>query len=102
MDPSQMTTFGVAGALVIVIGYLLGSNRTDRAQHRDQVRALIARIGSLETRVSSLETEVDLERDKRRAAEDKAADAERRALHAEGQVATLTQLIRGPDDRDQG
>ncbi len=87
MDLSQLPTLGVAGALVIVIGYLLASNRTDRSQHRDQVKALIGRIGSLETRVDELEKEVDQERDKRRSAEDKAAEAERRALRAEGQVA---------------
>lgn len=89
MDLSQLPSLGVAGALVLVIGYLLASNRTDRAQHREAVAALVvqhaesraadrAELAKLRQRVDDLEAEVDLERDSRRRAEDLAAESQRR------------------------
>jgi uncharacterized protein YlxW (UPF0749 family) len=100
VDLAILPTFGVAGALIVVIGYLLASNRADRTQHREVVTALTSqhqgeresferRIKDLETRVRDLESEVDAEKDRRRHAEDEAAEAKRRALAVEAEVLVL-------------
>ncbi|GAB3873748.1 hypothetical protein GCM10029964_014530 [Kibdelosporangium lantanae] len=95
----DLPSVGIAGALVLVIAYLLGSNFRDRVQHeralaaRDgdhaaelsAVRAayeadlagLRVRLAALEKRLAELETELDTERERRRAAEDAAARARR-------------------------
>lgn len=106
MDLSQLPSLGVAGALVIVIGYLLAANRTDRAQYRASLAEVVAQhaadrasdraeLAALRLRVENLETEVDLERDERRRAQDRAADADRRAAAAEATAATLTRIVEG-------
>ncbi|WP_433268146.1 hypothetical protein ACQPZF_03485 [Actinosynnema sp. CS-041913] len=106
LDLSFLPNFGVAGALVVIIGYLLSANhrlmtanRSDRAEylaalaaretahaaevtalrtaHAAELAALRTRITKLERRLSGLETELDAERDRRRAAEDAAAAARR-------------------------
>lgn len=94
----------MAGALVVVVGYLLTANsrlmtanRSDRADylaalaaresqhnaetsalrtaHTAELAAVRARLVELERRLAELETELDGERDRRRAAEDTAAAA---------------------------
>jgi hypothetical protein len=75
----DMAALGIVGALVIVIGYLLASNRTDRAQHRENVDVQLARNERLQAHIEDLEKELDVEMNKRRAAEDRAAKAERGA-----------------------
>ncbi len=74
MDPSLLPQFGVAGALVIVVGYLLTANhrlmsatRSDRAEylkalaaretaHADEITALRNRVTGLETASPSWKT----------------------------------------------
>ncbi|XVV06347.1 hypothetical protein ACQPW3_13525 [Actinosynnema sp. CA-248983] len=104
MDLSALPGFGVAGALVAVVFYLLSANhrlmsanRSDRAEylsalaaretahaaevaslrtaHAAELSALRTRLSKLERRLSELETELDAERDRRRVAEDQAAAA---------------------------
>jgi septal ring factor EnvC (AmiA/AmiB activator) len=106
LDLSFLPNFGVAGALVLIIGYLLSANhrlmtanRSDRAEylaalaaretahaaeitairtaHAAELSAMRARISKLERRLAGLEGELDAERDRRRAAEDEAAAARR-------------------------
>jgi len=100
---------GIAGALVLVVAYLLTAlhkllavNRDDRsdyltalstrdrahsaelaaarANHDAELAALRVRLGALEARIAELESELDAERERRRAAEDQAAAARRRRL----------------------
>ncbi|MCS7484647.1 hypothetical protein ACFFQW_45220 [Umezawaea endophytica] len=104
MDLAALPNLGIAGALVIVVGYLLSANhrlmtanRADRAEylaalsaretqhtaelsamriaHAAELTALRARLGELERRLAELEDELDAERDRRRVAEDAAAQA---------------------------
>jgi predicted nucleic acid-binding Zn-ribbon protein len=95
VDPSLLPQLGVAGALVIVVGYLLTANhrlmtanRSDRAEylkalaaretaHADELTALRNRVTGLEERIAELEDELDRERDRRRQAEDIAAAVRR-------------------------
>ncbi|XVV05323.1 hypothetical protein ACQPW3_08005 [Actinosynnema sp. CA-248983] len=99
----------MAGALVLVVVYLLSANhrlmtanRSDRAEylaalsaretahaaevtamrtaHAAELAALRTRITKLERRLAGLEGELDAERDRRRAAEDIAAAARRGEL----------------------
>lgn len=95
MDPSLLPQFGVAGALVIVVGYLLAANhrlmtanRSDRAEylkalaaretaHANEITALRRRLAALEDRIAELEDELDRERERRRQAEDIAAAVRR-------------------------
>lgn len=95
MDPSLLPQLGVAGALVIVVGYLLTANhrlmtanRSDRAEylkalaaretaHADELTALRNRVAGLEDRISELEEDLDRERERRRQAEDIAAAVRR-------------------------
>ncbi|ANZ36481.1 hypothetical protein BBK82_10785 [Lentzea guizhouensis] len=85
----------MAGALVIVVGYLLTANhrlmtanRSDRADylaalaaretaHATEITALRNRVAGLEDRIGELEDELDRERDRRRQAEDIAAAVRR-------------------------
>ncbi|ONI92402.1 hypothetical protein ALI22I_03835 [Saccharothrix sp. ALI-22-I] len=109
MDLSMLPGLGVAGALVVVVGYLLSANhrlmtanRSDRAEylaalaaretahaaeitamrtaHTAELAAMRTRISKLERRLAGLENELDAERDRRRAAEDAAAAARRGEL----------------------
>lgn len=104
MDLASLPSLGVAGALVIVVGYLLSANRllmnanrADRAEylaalaaretqhaaelgalrvaHAAELAALRARLAELEHRLAELEADLDAERDRRRVAEDTAAAA---------------------------
>lgn len=106
MDLSQLPTLGVAGALVIAVGYLLTAHhrlfeaaradRTDylsalaareaehtaalstaRTTHADDLSALRIRIAELERRLAELEKTLDAERKRRREAEDREATAAR-------------------------
>ena len=95
MDPSLLPQLGVAGALVIVVGYLLHANhrlmvtnRSDRAEylkalaaretaHAGEITALRTRVAELEERLGEVEDELDRERDRRREAEDIAAAVRR-------------------------
>jgi predicted nucleic acid-binding Zn-ribbon protein len=98
---------GIAGALVLVVAYLLTAmnkllevNRNDRsdylaalstrdrahsaelsaarANHDTELATLRVRLAALETRIAELESDLDAERERRRAAEDQAAAARRR------------------------
>jgi hypothetical protein len=97
MDVTMLPGFGITGALVVVIGYLLVANYRDRAAYERAMRQrgtehaaelaaarkahdadltdLGSRLSSLERRLGGLEAELDRERDRRRAAEDAAAEA---------------------------
>lgn len=106
MDLALLPSMGVAGALVLVVAYLLSANhrlmsanRADRSEylsalaaretahaaelaslrtaHAAELAALRSRLTKLERRLGDLETELDAERDRRRAAEDAAAAARR-------------------------
>lgn len=112
MDLSQLPSLGVAGALVLVISYLLLANRTDRAQQQTTITDLAVRhaadraadraeLATLRKRVDDLEAEVDLERDERRRAEDRAAEAGRRAAAAEARADTLVKIVQGRSAGDQ-
>jgi hypothetical protein len=111
----NLAQFGLAGglalALVGVIGYLLNSNRQDRAQHREIVADLREtiknnderyekriqdveqrsreRIAELEKRCDVLELEVQTERSQRLTAEYTVATERRRAAEAEYQLTRL-------------
>jgi hypothetical protein len=105
----MLPSFGVAGALVLVVLYLLSANhrlmtanRSDRAEylsalaaretahaaeltslratHAAELSALRTRLSKLERRLAGLEGELDAERDRRRKAEDDAAAALRTRL----------------------
>ena len=75
-----LVTGGVAGALVLVIGYLLVSNRKDRVDYRAAVSAADARTAAADKRYDDevadharTELQLDDERERRRAAEDQLA-----------------------------
>ena len=99
VDLPSLGSLGIAGALVVVIIYLLAANRTDRSQYREALASMQAsyskELATLRQRVDDLETEVDLERDERRRAQDNAADASRRAISAEARLAQLERLWNG-------
>lgn len=99
VDLPSLGSLGIAGALVLVIVYLLAANRTDRSQYREALASLTAQysadISALRKRVDDLEAEVDLERDERRRAQDNAAEASRRAAVAEAGLQQLRQLWDG-------
>ncbi|MFI9381241.1 hypothetical protein [Kutzneria sp. NPDC052558] len=107
MDPADVGGLGIAGALVLVVAYLLTAlskllevNRNDRADylaalstrdraysaelaatranHDAELAPLRVRLAELETRIAELESALDAERERRRAAEDQAAAARRR------------------------
>lgn len=88
MDPQLLGTAGVAGVLVVVIGYLLRQNFADRRQYQNHIAevekataAAIARaearsegeIAALRVEVRDLRAELEKERRARWAAEDDAA-----------------------------
>lgn len=90
MDP--MLTAGVAGVLVVVIGYLLRQNFADRRQYQNHIAEVETRtaaaiasakagndaeIARLNTKVDALSTLYEGERRARWAAEDKAAEYKR-------------------------
>lgn len=111
----NLAQFGLAGslalALVGVIGYLLNSNRQDRAQHREIVADLREtiktnderserriqdveqrareKINELEKRCDALEIEVQTERSQRLTAEATAATERMRAADAEYRLTRL-------------
>lgn len=75
---------GITGALVVVIGYFMRSNRSDRKQaetamaardagHSEQVRALRAELDEVKAEVKALRLELETERRARWRAEDSAA-----------------------------
>lgn len=81
---------GAGGLLLLLVMYLLKSNRDDRAQHRETVAALRAehrqevegldaKLDRLGKRIDELQRLVDDERELRRAAQDRAARAESEA-----------------------
>lgn len=86
---SALTGGGLILLLATVIGYLLNSNRQDRAQYRTEVKGFSSQIEKLETkhaaqmeklehRIDNLEKEVDTERQARQAAEYEAREAKHR------------------------
>lgn len=98
MDPQLLGTAGVAGVLVVVIGYLLRQNFADRKQYQDHIAAVEKRtaeaiasseathareISELTTKVDTLGTLYENERRARWAAEDDAAHYRR--LHEAAQ-----------------
>jgi hypothetical protein len=111
----NLAQFGLAGALALalvgVIGYLLNSNRQDRAQHREIVADLREtikinderyekrirdveersreRIAELEKRCDVLEIEVQTERSQRLTAEQLTASERIRAAEAEFRLTRL-------------
>lgn len=111
----NLAQFGLAGALALalvgVIGYLLNSNRQDRAQHREIVADLREtirtnderhekrledleqryreKIDELEKRCDALEKEVQAELTQRLAAEQNAASERLRAADAEYRLTIL-------------
>lgn len=107
MDLSQAPAVGGVvglGILVLVIFYLLGSNRADRDQHlatlkaRDEAhaaeqKACDERIDKLGQRLAVVEARVDKEQELRRQALDKSATADRRAAAAEAKADTLQKLL---------
>lgn len=95
MDLSLLPSLGAAGALVVVIGYLLASNRADRAQQREAMDAALTRIARLEKDVVELNTQLDRERALRRDAEDAAATARREVADLSARLDRLS--ARGPD-----
>lgn len=89
VDLTQIPTLGAAAALVVVIGYLLVSNRADRSQQREDMDAALRRIKGLEADVVSLNSQLDHERELRRGAEDNAASALRQVAELRGELAVL-------------
>lgn len=111
----NLAQFGLAGALALalvgVIGYLLNSNRQDRAQHREIVADLREtiktnderhekrvldveersreKIVELERRCDALELEVQTERSQRLTAEATAATERLRTVEAEYRLTRL-------------
>ena len=98
MDPQLLGTAGVAGVLVVVIGYLLRQTFAVRRQYQNHIAevetrtaAAIAKaeqrsdgeIAALRTEVRDLRTELESERRLRWAAEDDAAKYRR--LHEAAQ-----------------
>lgn len=90
MDPTQIPALGAAAALVVVIGYLLASNRADRSQQGEANAALLQRIKGLEKDVIELQAQVDNERALRREAQDEAADALRQVADVRARLDVLT------------
>ena len=90
VDLTQAPTLGAAAALVVVIGYLLASNRADRAQQIKHLDAALKRIKSLEEEVEKLHAHLDRERELRRQAQDQAADALREVADVRARLDKLT------------
>lgn len=92
MDPQLLGTAGVAGVLVVVIGYLLRQNYADRRQYQNHIAEVQtstaaaiasakaghdAEITRLNAKVDALSTLYEGERHARWKAEDKAAEYKR-------------------------
>jgi hypothetical protein len=77
VDIAAILGTGTAGALIIVIGYLLNANRLDRQQYEDLVSKAELRADTAEQRVALREEALDAERKQRRTAEDRSAVVER-------------------------
>lgn len=77
MDIAAILGTGTAGALIIVIGYLLNGMRLDRGQYEELVTKAEDRAVKAEQRVELREEALDAERKLRRTTEDQLALVER-------------------------
>lgn len=77
MDIAAILGTGTAGALIIVIGYLLNGMRLDRGQYEELVTKAETRADTAEQRVELRDEALDAERKLRRATEDQLALVER-------------------------
>lgn len=100
MDPTQLIQQGgipaVLAVLVILIGYLLNSNRLDRKAYREAVADADRRADAAEARERLKQQELDKALADKRAAEDREAKMARevaslseRVDHLSGEVARL-------------
>jgi septal ring factor EnvC (AmiA/AmiB activator) len=65
---------GVFGVLALVIAWLLKSNRDDRSQAEEQIKAANARAKEARAEAAELEDLIDAEQARRRKAEEERAD----------------------------
>jgi len=85
---------GVAGILVVIIGYLLNANRVDRREYRQDLDALDGRLETERRRYAQLQLNLDEERDRRRTAESTAARAVTAVERATDKIAALEERTR--------
>ena len=90
MDLAPLITAGGGlGAMAMVIVYLLGSNRSDRKESREELAEADARADAAEARERDLHARWDEEREARRLAQDQAAEALREVKGLREEVARL-------------
>lgn len=75
-DPATLLNFGGLGVLALVILYLLGSNRADRAQYRRDVAQAAADVKAADEREARAWELLDDARSARHKAEDRVAELE--------------------------
>jgi hypothetical protein len=71
MNLPDITGLGIAGALVLIVAYLLIQFQKDRKQRIEDDIADQARVDKMQARIDDLTTKIDEERGLRRAAEDR-------------------------------